>query len=70
MRHGSKSALNPTSYNTTDGMTKCLMTQRVRERESDFKRKPFGLCANAAEGKGAEMRNVTGPQFKILKVTY
>lgn len=51
-------------------MTKCFMTQLVHEQESDFKQKPSGLCANAAEGKGVEMRNATGPQFKILKVTY
>lgn len=70
MKHDRKSALNPTSYNTTHRMTKCLMTQLVRERESDFKHKPSGLCANAAEGTGEEMKNATGPQFKILKVTY
>lgn len=51
-------------------MTKCLMTQSVRELGSDFKRKPSGLFANAAQGTGGEMRNATGPQFKILKVTY
>lgn len=71
MRHDRKSALNPTSHNATGRMTKCLMTQLVREGESDFKRGPSGLCANTAEGKkGIEMRSAIGPQFKILKVTY
>lgn len=55
--------MNPKSYNTTD-------EDVVHEPESDFKRKPSGLRANRGEGRGVEMRNATGPQFKVLKVKY